>query len=532
MAANVAQVFERNQDATCYVGNLDPKVDDELLWELMVQAGPVQSLSLPRDKITGTHQGYGFVEFKHEEDADYCVRIMNMVKLFQKPIRVNKSAQDKKNQEVGANLFIGNLDEMVDEKLLYDTFSSFGVILFAKVMRDPDSAESRGFGFISFDNFDASDAALSAMNGQFLANRPINISYAYKKETRGERHGSAAERLLAANRPDPNKDTSSTAPPPKFRDEPKGLAQSRPPAAKSGGPKAGPPTNLPGMPPGMKAPGMPSMPGLPPGMPMPYVFILKKTSFHTNFDRRLYHQTARSASMGANTHQPPGPDRAMKPLAKHARRGGSWKIVSSKFARMLSSENRYRQTIFFRHSYLRPGMPKFPGMPGMPPGMPTMPGLGKVPPGMPPGMPPMMPPGMPFPPGMPPGMPKPPGMRLDSAVSVSAVSLSNVNIRVLNDFLTVGVTAPYGRGLYGNQYFTDGDDFEEHVISANTRGHGSGPRDDTAIITFTRIPSTHLARQGIADSGGSMVSQCRCRAIMGETRLPALSSLSKEQGSE
>ncbi len=52
---------------------------------------------------------------------------------FQKPIRVNKSAQDKKNQEVGANLFIGNLDEMVDEKMLYDTFANFGVILFAKV---------------------------------------------------------------------------------------------------------------------------------------------------------------------------------------------------------------------------------------------------------------------------------------------------------------------------------------------------------------------------------------------------------------
>ncbi len=129
------------------------------------------------------------------------MRIMNMIKLFQKPIRVNKAAQDKKNQEVGANLFIGNLDESVDEKMLYDTFASFGVILFAKVMRDPDSAESRGFGFISYDSFDAADACLSAMNGQFLANRPVSISYAYKKETKGERHGDAAERLLAANRP-------------------------------------------------------------------------------------------------------------------------------------------------------------------------------------------------------------------------------------------------------------------------------------------------------------------------------------------
>lgn len=32
---------ERNQDATAYVGNLDPQVTEELLWELFVQAGPV-----------------------------------------------------------------------------------------------------------------------------------------------------------------------------------------------------------------------------------------------------------------------------------------------------------------------------------------------------------------------------------------------------------------------------------------------------------------------------------------------------------
>ena len=32
---------DRNQEATCYVGNLDEQVTDELLWELAIQAGPV-----------------------------------------------------------------------------------------------------------------------------------------------------------------------------------------------------------------------------------------------------------------------------------------------------------------------------------------------------------------------------------------------------------------------------------------------------------------------------------------------------------
>ena len=75
------------------------------------------------------HQGYGFVEFLGEEDADCAIKIMNMIKLFGKPIRVNKASSHQKNLDVGANIFIGNLDPEVDEKLLYDTFSAFGVIL-------------------------------------------------------------------------------------------------------------------------------------------------------------------------------------------------------------------------------------------------------------------------------------------------------------------------------------------------------------------------------------------------------------------
>ena len=48
------------------------------------------NVHMPKDRITQAHQGYGFVEFIGEEDADYAIKIMNMIKLFGKPIRVNK----------------------------------------------------------------------------------------------------------------------------------------------------------------------------------------------------------------------------------------------------------------------------------------------------------------------------------------------------------------------------------------------------------------------------------------------------------
>lgn len=49
--------------------------------------------------------------------SSQAIKILNMIKLYSKPIRVNKSSQDKRSQDVGANLFIGNLDPEVDEKV-------------------------------------------------------------------------------------------------------------------------------------------------------------------------------------------------------------------------------------------------------------------------------------------------------------------------------------------------------------------------------------------------------------------------------
>lgn len=48
------------------------------------------NVHMPKDRVTQMHQGYGFVEFMGEDDADYAIKIMNMIKLYGKPIRVNK----------------------------------------------------------------------------------------------------------------------------------------------------------------------------------------------------------------------------------------------------------------------------------------------------------------------------------------------------------------------------------------------------------------------------------------------------------
>jgi splicing factor 3B subunit 4 len=180
------------------VGNLHERVTPRILHELMLNAGRVRNVNMPVDRVNSQHQGFGFVEFHTEAEADYAPKIMNNVALYGSRIRVNKASADKqKNVEIGAELFLGNLDSMVDEKTLYDTFGQFGPLVNPpKIARD-EHGLSKGYGFISYGDFESSDSAIASMHGQFMMNKQISVQYAYKKDGKGERHGDEAERMLA-----------------------------------------------------------------------------------------------------------------------------------------------------------------------------------------------------------------------------------------------------------------------------------------------------------------------------------------------
>lgn len=47
----------------------------ELILRISVLAVSV-NVYVPKDRVTNLHQGYGFVEFRSEEDADYVSRVL------------------------------------------------------------------------------------------------------------------------------------------------------------------------------------------------------------------------------------------------------------------------------------------------------------------------------------------------------------------------------------------------------------------------------------------------------------------------
>jgi splicing factor 3B subunit 4 len=232
--------------------------------------GPIHNIHMPRDRVTQSHQGFGFVEFRTPVDAEYAANVMNAVKLYGKSLRVNKASADKqKSADVGAELFVGNLDPMVDEKLLYDTFSRFGPLLSLPKVAREDSGQSKGFGFVSFGDFDSSDAAIANLHGQYILSKEVSVQYAFKKDGRGERHGDEAERQLAAQAKSRNIVPEAQPMPQAFLNPPQAA-----PVVPQGPPAGFDPSMMGGMPPGMpQAPPQQAPPAgfaPPPRGPSPY----------------------------------------------------------------------------------------------------------------------------------------------------------------------------------------------------------------------------------------------------------------------
>ncbi|CAL5095074.1 unnamed protein product [Urochloa decumbens] len=86
----------RNPGCTVFIGNLDDRVPERVLYEILIQVGRVVDLHIPRDKETNRQKGYAFAEYETEEIAQYAVKLFSgLVRLHNKTLRFAISGQDK-----------------------------------------------------------------------------------------------------------------------------------------------------------------------------------------------------------------------------------------------------------------------------------------------------------------------------------------------------------------------------------------------------------------------------------------------------
>jgi len=157
--------------ASLYVGDLHPDITESQLYDVFKLNGAIASIRVCRDTVTRRSLGYAYVNFHTVADAERAIAALNYKDLKGRPMRIMWSQRDPqlRRSNIG-NVFVKNLAREVDNKVLYDRFSTFGNILSCKVSTD-ERGNSKGHGFVHFETPEAASAAVEGMNGQDLCGK-------------------------------------------------------------------------------------------------------------------------------------------------------------------------------------------------------------------------------------------------------------------------------------------------------------------------------------------------------------------------
>ncbi|KAI7863433.1 hypothetical protein BDF14DRAFT_1844184 [Spinellus fusiger] len=88
---------------------------------------------------------------------------------------------------MAVKLFVGGLAWATTEQSLYDTFSAFGQVESAIVIKDRETGRSRGFGFVTYESDEEAQAAIDALNERELDGRNIKVDRAADRGDRPPR---------------------------------------------------------------------------------------------------------------------------------------------------------------------------------------------------------------------------------------------------------------------------------------------------------------------------------------------------------
>jgi len=173
----------QSQDSkTLWVGDIETWMDEASLANIFARTGAVANVKVIRDKKTGMSLGYGFVEFTNHRSAQEVLISLNgtTVPGTNKKLKLNwgvmstsnKSAQptattatpnanlkaptaqqQQQQQPQGPehSIYVGELGHSVDENVLVEFFSQrYRTVTGAKMIVDPVTRQSKGYGFVKF----------------------------------------------------------------------------------------------------------------------------------------------------------------------------------------------------------------------------------------------------------------------------------------------------------------------------------------------------------------------------------------------
>ncbi|CEG35834.1 nuclear acid binding [Plasmopara halstedii] len=188
---------------TLWMGDIQMHWDETFIVSLFASAAEQPIVKLIRDKVTGYPAGYGFLEFPTQRGAQQVLETFNgqLIPNTLHRFRMNWGAGGRRIETSDDHsIFVGDLAPDVADELLLSTFSArFTTVRGAKVVMDPITRMSKGFGFVRFGSKEEADQALQTMNGVFCSSRPMRVSVATERNKARQQLGFSMSEEDGAN---------------------------------------------------------------------------------------------------------------------------------------------------------------------------------------------------------------------------------------------------------------------------------------------------------------------------------------------
>ena len=134
--------------------------------------------------------GYGFLEFENTDQANTALETLNgkpLPKTENKTFKLNwASYNSNKSNNQNPNefsIYVCELDPSVNEEILTNFFKEkYKSVINSKIIVDPSTKISKGYGFVKFSDKAESEKAILEMNGKTLNGKAMKTGTAsYKK---------------------------------------------------------------------------------------------------------------------------------------------------------------------------------------------------------------------------------------------------------------------------------------------------------------------------------------------------------------
>jgi len=161
---------QSNESKTNLIVNYLPQtMSSDDLKTIFQSIGPIESYKLIRDKPSQQSLCFGFVNYVNIEDAEKAIKSFNGLKIENKIIKVSYARPSCESIK-GANLYVSGLPRNWTQDDMNNYFSQCGRVITSRILMNPQDGQSKGVGFIRFDQRNEAYLAINKLNGSLPEN--------------------------------------------------------------------------------------------------------------------------------------------------------------------------------------------------------------------------------------------------------------------------------------------------------------------------------------------------------------------------